>query len=223
MHSGLRGLELLEVSTPTRRIKELAAAGLVSTCVQRIVSVSAAMLRGSEGWTALAPILIFTGRYRGMVENPTDSVRSFGSRLRDLRVARGLSQHQLAEIVGVSQRKLSDIERSKRPPLLLPTQLMAMAEALSVGVEQLAGVERNSTRPEILLVVEHATALLDHDILLLSQLAEHLADARRAGITDSAGRPAGGGSAGRPRTRGRLADLGSGSTVEYTAREPARE
>jgi transcriptional regulator with XRE-family HTH domain len=158
-----------------------------------------------------------------MVQDPRNGVQSFGPRLRDLRVARGLSQHQLAELVGVSQRKLSDIERGKRPPLLLPTQLMAMADALSVNVEQLAGVERDRRRPEVVLVVEHATALLDQDILLLSQLAEHLADSRRAGITDGTARPSGRGSAGRPRTRGRLADLGSGPAVEYTAREHARE
>ncbi len=60
-----------------------------------------------------------------------------GSRLLDLRKRAGLSQTELARILGVSQANIALWERSERPPraLILPP----LAKALGVDVEDIIG------------------------------------------------------------------------------------
>jgi transcriptional regulator with XRE-family HTH domain len=60
---------------------------------------------------------------------------AFGQRLHELREAAGLSQQQLADKLGVSQRAYSHWER--RPVALRPDQLQSLASALSLPVEAL--------------------------------------------------------------------------------------
>ena len=59
----------------------------------------------------------------------------FGQRLHELREAAGLSQQQLADKLGMSQRAYSHWER--RPVALRPDQLQSLASALSLPVETL--------------------------------------------------------------------------------------
>ncbi len=61
----------------------------------------------------------------------------FGQRLCELRERAGLSQQQLAERVGVSQRAYSYWERYS--VTLRPDQLLKLASALSISVEELVG------------------------------------------------------------------------------------
>jgi transcriptional regulator with XRE-family HTH domain len=60
---------------------------------------------------------------------------AFGQRLHELREASGLSQQQIADKLGMSQRAYSHWER--RPVALRPDQLQSLASALGLPVEAL--------------------------------------------------------------------------------------
>ncbi|MEU4428029.1 helix-turn-helix transcriptional regulator, partial [Actinoplanes sp. NPDC024001] len=64
----------------------------------------------------------------------------FGSRVRELRQAAGLTLEQLAEASGVSDRAISDMERGhSRAPQA--RTLAALAAGLGLGAEQVAELE----------------------------------------------------------------------------------
>jgi transcriptional regulator with XRE-family HTH domain len=70
----------------------------------------------------------------------TTGSEPFGARLARLRKARGFTQTELGELLGVSQRVVTYYEReSGRPPAHL---LPRLADALSVTVDELVGYER---------------------------------------------------------------------------------
>lgn len=72
----------------------------------------------------------------------------FGKRLCEMRERAGLSQQQLAERVGVSQRAYSYWERYA--VTLRPDQLLKLSEALGISVEELVGsaqARRKGTGP----------------------------------------------------------------------------
>jgi transcriptional regulator with XRE-family HTH domain len=69
----------------------------------------------------------------------TPADETFGQRLARLRKARGFSQTELGELLGVSQRVMTYYEcQSERPPAYL---LPRLAEALDVSVDELLGVQ----------------------------------------------------------------------------------
>jgi transcriptional regulator with XRE-family HTH domain len=71
-------------------------------------------------------------------KTPTPADETFGQRLARLRKARGFSQTELGELLGVSQRVMTYYEcQSERPPAYL---LPRLAEALAVTVDELLGV-----------------------------------------------------------------------------------
>ena len=61
--------------------------------------------------------------------------RQFGERVRELRLAKGLSQEELAFRSGVHRTYLGGIERGKRNPSL--KNVAAVAKALGVTLSQL--------------------------------------------------------------------------------------
>jgi transcriptional regulator with XRE-family HTH domain len=61
----------------------------------------------------------------------------FGQRLHTIREQAGLSQQQLADRLGLTQRAYAHWERN--PVALRPDQLLGLAEALNVSVEDLVG------------------------------------------------------------------------------------
>jgi transcriptional regulator with XRE-family HTH domain len=69
---------------------------------------------------------------------------SFGERLHELREAAGLTQQQLADKLGLSQRAYSHWER--RPVALRPDQLQSLASALNLSVEELLGTAEGKKR-----------------------------------------------------------------------------
>jgi transcriptional regulator with XRE-family HTH domain len=70
---------------------------------------------------------------------------SFGERLARLRKARGYTQTELGEILGLSQRMMTYYEREDgRPPAHLLGQ---MAEALDVSVDELLGLKPVMDKP----------------------------------------------------------------------------
>lgn len=62
---------------------------------------------------------------------------TFGNRVKDLRKAAGLTQHQLADRAGIAQSTLGDIERNATKHSLGPTA-QRLAAALNVSPEWLS-------------------------------------------------------------------------------------
>jgi transcriptional regulator with XRE-family HTH domain len=65
----------------------------------------------------------------------TELERRFGKRLKELRLARGLSQEELAFRVGVHRTYLGGIERGERNPSL--KNLAAIARGLGISLSEL--------------------------------------------------------------------------------------
>jgi transcriptional regulator with XRE-family HTH domain len=80
--------------------------------------------------------LVKTGRPATRERTP------FGQRLHTLREQAGLSQQQLAERLGLTQRAYAHWERN--PVALRPDQLLNLAQTLNVSVDELVGT--NGTR-----------------------------------------------------------------------------
>jgi transcriptional regulator with XRE-family HTH domain len=62
----------------------------------------------------------------------------FGARLRELRIARGLTQPDLAAHVGTSASNISDLERGVKVPTL--TTVARLADALDCNVSEMVDV-----------------------------------------------------------------------------------
>lgn len=62
---------------------------------------------------------------------------AIGVRVRTVREARGLTQKELAQRVGITQGALSNYERGKRD--MAVSTVIAIAEALDVPVSQIVG------------------------------------------------------------------------------------
>lgn len=62
-------------------------------------------------------------------------VKSFGTKLQNLRKQQGISQERLAELSGLHRTYISSLERGKRNPTL--TTLSAIATALNVDMSYL--------------------------------------------------------------------------------------
>jgi transcriptional regulator with XRE-family HTH domain len=74
-----------------------------------------------------------------------ESTESFGPRLARLRQSRGLTQEELGDRVGLSNRMIAYYEREEAEPP--GPQLPALAQALRVSTDELLGVKR---LPEVL-------------------------------------------------------------------------
>lgn len=66
---------------------------------------------------------------------PTDIRAKFGDRVRRMRKARGVTQLELAELVGVGRSYLSQIENGKRDPGL--QLIKALADGLGTTASRL--------------------------------------------------------------------------------------
>jgi transcriptional regulator with XRE-family HTH domain len=69
---------------------------------------------------------------------------AFGERLHALREQAGLSQQQLADKIGLTQRAYAYWER--HPVALRPDQLLSLAQTLSVSVDDLVGTNGKKKR-----------------------------------------------------------------------------
>jgi transcriptional regulator with XRE-family HTH domain len=73
-----------------------------------------------------------------------DYAQVFGARLRELRTAAGLSQRDLASLVGTSSAAISNLEAGNNAPTL--GTLVRLAEALGCRVVELVEVLDQRTR-----------------------------------------------------------------------------
>ena len=82
--------------------------------------------------------LVKTGRPANRERTP------FGQRLHTLREQAGLSQQQLADRLGLTQRAYAHWERN--PVALRPDQLLNLAQTLNVSVDELVGTNGTKKR-----------------------------------------------------------------------------
>jgi len=73
-----------------------------------------------------------------------DVEKRFGKRVRELRLAKGLSQEELAYRADVHRTYLGGIERGKRNPAL--KNISAIAEALGVSLSELFTSKESKAR-----------------------------------------------------------------------------
>lgn len=71
-------------------------------------------------------------------------MKTFGEHLRNLRKAKGLSQNELGDLAGLSDKYLGEVERGGNPSLDV---LMKLAKALEVDLSQLVGDEVTRMEP----------------------------------------------------------------------------
>jgi len=64
-----------------------------------------------------------------------DTLKRFGDRVRELRIKKGLSQEQLAELSGLHRTYISSVELGKRNVSLI--NIFALAKALGVTPDKL--------------------------------------------------------------------------------------
>ncbi len=63
----------------------------------------------------------------------TDILQRFGSRIRELRKSRGLSQEKLAELTGFHRTYIGMIERGERNPALINIEVFAKTFEMSLA------------------------------------------------------------------------------------------
>jgi transcriptional regulator with XRE-family HTH domain len=74
-----------------------------------------------------------------------DEGKLFGARLREMRIARGLTQPEVASRVGTSASNISDLERGIKVPTL--TTVARLADALECTASELVQVLDRKLRP----------------------------------------------------------------------------
>lgn len=91
----------------------------------------------------------------------TDLRGRVGARLKQLRLARRLTQEQLAERAGLSHKFIGEVERGRGNPTL--TTLAKLSEALAVDLIDLLGLETTGPRlsPRQATQVREALASLE--------------------------------------------------------------
>jgi transcriptional regulator with XRE-family HTH domain len=103
---------------------------------------------------------------------PTKDAPAFGQRLAEARKLRGLTQQQLGDAVGVTQKMIDYFER--RAVNVKSDMVRKLAGALSVGVDELLGSEepkqRRGRKSNLLAQFEQVSRLPKKDRELVSQL-----------------------------------------------------
>ena len=72
-----------------------------------------------------------------IMENDEQFMRDLGERIRELRKARGLTQNELAERLGVTQALIASYESARRSVPL--RKLVQLTEVLGVSIEEVVG------------------------------------------------------------------------------------
>jgi transcriptional regulator with XRE-family HTH domain len=110
--------------------------------------------------------------------------KSIGRALRDLRLERRWSQGDLAEKLGVSQSRISDVERGRRS--LTAEQLVYVLTLFNATVRQFAPDLPSGSQPELQNTLARlgAAHLQESEWVLPSERVEHVHDAIREILVD---------------------------------------
>jgi transcriptional regulator with XRE-family HTH domain len=107
-----------------------------------------------------------------------DIGKRFGSRLKQLREANGVTQNQLAKQLLKSVETISNFERGKTLPGLLT--IAKLASALGVEPKQLFEFDaKPSTEPELARLSQRLSLLTNSDRTLLADFADLLVRRQR--------------------------------------------
>jgi transcriptional regulator with XRE-family HTH domain len=125
-----------------------------------------------------------------MGKNSTNNL-SFGERLANIRKAKGITQKELGERIGVSQRIMNHYEKKAEYP---PTQkLIELARALDMGIDELLGIASdgndaiyNDIKPGLARKLRQASQLPPQEIKALSTFIDALIIKQQVN-TDTAG------------------------------------
>ena len=104
---------------------------------------------------------------------------SFGERLAQIRKSKGITQKELGQRIGVSQRIMNHYEKKAEYP---PTQkLIELARALDMGVDELLGITNNGDnetlkdiKPGLARKLRQASQLPPREIKALSTFIDAL-------------------------------------------------
>ena len=104
---------------------------------------------------------------------------SFGQRLARIRKAKGLTQTELGQMIGVSQRIMHHYEnKSEYPPA---QKIIELAQALGMSIDELIGVSGNSgegdfqdMKPTLAKKLRQVSTLPTHDIKALTTFIDAL-------------------------------------------------
>lgn len=108
-----------------------------------------------------APRLLSMARAK---KKSTSAGETLGQRIRTFRLAKGLTQTELGELVDLSQRQITYYEAAEGSPS--PAMLVRLAEVLDVTTDELLG--RRSSSPSPVAATRHMRLL--HQFKQLEQL-----------------------------------------------------
>ncbi len=77
-----------------------------------------------------------------------DTRKLIGSRIKNLRRARGYSQERLGEIIGINPKYLSSVERGRENPTL--DLFIRLSQGLKVGIHEIFLIEQEGLEPKFL-------------------------------------------------------------------------
>lgn len=80
------------------------------------------------------------------MERMCDALMTFGDRLRDARLQKGLTQEQLAQQIGVAKSTLTGYEKGNREPDVF--KIKKILEVLEVDSDYLLGIDRTKKASE---------------------------------------------------------------------------
>ncbi len=118
-----------------------------------------------------------------MTDNDTTFFKTFGQRLTDMRKARGLTQAQLGETLGLDQTAVASYELGRRR---VPLSLLApLAKALGVSVAELVedekGPGKRGPAPKLQRQLDQVTLLPQAKQKFVSEFLDTVLQARTAG------------------------------------------
>lgn len=105
---------------------------------------------------------------------------TFGERLREMRLQKGLTQEQLAQQIGVAKSTLTGYEKGNREPDVF--KIKRLLEVLDIDSDYLLGVSRD-TEPEreITNTPEGYSLLNDESRKIVDNLVTHLLEMQEKG------------------------------------------
>lgn len=86
---------------------------------------------------------------------------SFGDRLREMRLQKGLTQEQLAQQIGVAKSTLTGYEKGNREPDVF--KIKRILEVLEVDSDYLLGISRNPVKEDITINQPKGYTLLNDE------------------------------------------------------------